>query len=244
MLWPSFSCFCACLPPSRSTLSQPTFNQPFYLVVEPALYYITPTTNYQLPTTTYTLKQPRTTTTMIRPLLQLLILTATLITTSAEELPYFNFVGVPHPVIVNSSDPTYLDCSTITYGVDWFGRNNTNMRWSPPTASPSLSIPPVSSQAQPPSNPFFDPAKPSVLHFPGWEKGRCLVNQKTTFNFRRNQWDGSIHMPVNENAADYWVDDYNIGIFQVCIHILPRSFRRSEPSFTSITTNPSSVELL
>lgn len=96
----------------------------------------------------------------------------------------------------NADEPHFLNCSTPQFGIDWFGYNNTNKRWVP---------------GEP--NPFFDPKKPTIIHAPGWEKGRCAVFQKTTFNFRLNSMDKD--MPVDENAADYWIDrGWNIGIWQ------------------------------
>lgn len=97
--------------------------------------------------------------------------------------------------------PWHLDCTNITYGIEFYGRENKNIRFKPNKR-----------------NPYFNPTKPTVLHVTGWEYGRCATKRKTIFNFKSNLFPSPEKLdkfPVVQNLSDIWVDKgWNIGIFQ------------------------------
>ena len=109
------------------------------------------------------------------------------------------------PTIEPRASPLFLNCTAIFgsdgyggVGIDFFGYNNTNARFI--VGKP---------------NPFFNSSRPTVIHVPGWEYGRCVAWKKTTFNFQSNVFNARVPIPINDNSADYWLDqNWNIGIFQ------------------------------
>ncbi len=81
----------------------------------------------------------------------------------------------------------------LDYGLYWFGLGDVSQKF-------------IAGQ----QNPYYDPAKPTVIFVHGWQKGTTVSGYRTTFNYLKN--DSTYG--VNVDAADAWIKKgWNIGIF-------------------------------
>jgi len=99
----------------------------------------------------------------------------------------FAFAPVVPAQVINAQAPSNF--SQLDVNIYWYGANNQNQRA-------------IAGQA----NPYFDPARPTVIYIHGWQNG-------TTVQLRRESFD---RLALNDNAdvARAWIDrGWNVGIF-------------------------------
>ncbi len=84
------------------------------------------------------------------------------------------------------------DPNTLSYGIYWFGLNNANQKFVP---------------GEP--NPYFDPAKPTIIFVHGWQPGLSASHPPNfTFTYTEGIW------PRQVNTANSWIQaGWNVGIF-------------------------------
>lgn len=88
---------------------------------------------------------------------------------------------------------TVLAATAPDYGIYWFGKGNTSVKF-------------VAGRI----NPNFNVSKPTVIFVHGLETGTVVRNFRETFNFKQNDPDNG----VDVNSADAWINaGWNIGIF-------------------------------
>jgi hypothetical protein len=86
-----------------------------------------------------------------------------------------------------------LDFDQLDYGIYWFGRNNRCQK-----AVPGY------------TNPYFDPARPTVIYIHGWEMNTTADHFRESFYLKPGYPD----VPEHFNTANAWIDaGWNIGIF-------------------------------
>jgi uncharacterized protein YjdB len=83
--------------------------------------------------------------------------------------------------------------NTLDYGIYWFGLGNVSQK----------SVPGL-------SNPYYNPARPTVIYIHGWQKDSSLSGRRESFNYKQND----PNYGVDVNMADAWINKgWNIGIF-------------------------------
>jgi len=98
---------------------------------------------------------------------------------------------MPEPVRAAPLAGCY-DANNLCYGLYWFGLNNANQQF-------------VHGEA----NPYFDPAKPTLIFVHGWQPGISALNPP---NFTYSYIEGMI--PKSVNTANAWINaGWNVGIF-------------------------------
>ena len=86
-----------------------------------------------------------------------------------------------------------FNCWSLETGIYWFGLGNTSQKSDPGVA-----------------NPYYNPARPTVIYVHGWEKDTSQRQFRETFNYRLNDTDYGVDI----NTADSWINaGWNIGIF-------------------------------
>jgi uncharacterized protein YjdB len=83
--------------------------------------------------------------------------------------------------------------NNLDYGIYWFGAGNTSQKYVPGVA-----------------NPYYNPAKPTVIYAHGWQNGSTARMFRESFNYYKN--DATYGVDIN--MADAWINQgWNIGIF-------------------------------
>jgi len=125
---------------------------------------------------------------------RLLLLTGALVVSACERVPTTPVAqSAPAPLAPRlSTQPDYNSCM-LDVGIYWYGAGNARQKAVAGVA-----------------NPYFKPARPTVLYVHGWQNGSSARRSRETFNYRQN--DPTYGVDVN--LADAWVNaGWNIGIF-------------------------------
>lgn len=106
----------------------------------------------------------------------------------------FASVVVPSTAVPSASAVSaQYTANQLDYGIYWFGLGNVSQKSVPGLA-----------------NPYYNPARPTVIYIHGWQKDSSLTSKRETFNYKLN--DPTYGVDVN--MADAWINKgWNIGIF-------------------------------
>lgn len=101
----------------------------------------------------------------------------------------FASLSVP---LASAATPMF-DTNQLDYGIYWYGLGNVSQKSVPGLA-----------------NPYYNPARPTVIYIHGWQKDSSLTGRRESFNYKQN--DPTYGVDVN--MADAWINKgWNIGIF-------------------------------